>query len=293
MTRSNSIHIDFAGISDQRSGSSWIYRCLESHPEICMSTKKEAQLFSRWYSKWRDLYSRYFAHCYEGQIRGEYSPQYIHEPQAAENIHRHFPNIKLIACLRNPVDRLSSIYWYNRIGGTGSSWRWDSFDQAAQDEEFRKRPLYADKVQHFLEYFDHSQILFVLHDDLVEDPIGFMQEIYRFLDVSESHVSPYTHKRVRATGQNQIQNQMYARGYFKAIHFFEKNPVTATLMRKMKKNHRLMHFGRLFTPKRTPKTQHTEKPAISPQTREYLKEYYRSDVDRLERLTGKNLSRWK
>ncbi len=287
------IRLDFAGISDQRAGSSWIYRCLESHPEICMSRKKEAQLLTKRYSQLGAYYNKYFRHCdNKNTLRGEYSPQYIHEPAAAPNLRRHFPELKLIACLRDPIDRLSSIYWYNRLGGTGSSWRWDSFAEAARDPEFRQRALYADKIQHFLDHFPYEQIRFVLYDDLARDPVAFMGELYRFLGVDENHLSPYAGKRVRATGQVRIANQPYARRYFKTIRFLEHFPLTRELTRRAKGNYALMHLGRKLTPKRVWVSGRAEKPEIDPATRAELSRYYRPDIERLERLIGRDLSHW-
>ncbi|MEX1026554.1 MAG: sulfotransferase [Candidatus Paceibacterota bacterium] len=293
MKKAATKHLDFAGISDQRAGSSWIYQCLKTHPEICMSTTKEAQLLTKRYNRFSEFYDRSFAHCDAEALRGEYSPQYIHEPAAAPNLKREFPDIKLISCLRDPVDRLTSIYWYNRIGGTGSSWRWDSFDEAARDPEFIKRTLYADKIEHFLEHFDRSQILFVLYDDLLTGPTPFMRDIYRFLNVDDTYISPYTTKRVLATGHVRIANQRYARIYFRTLRTLEHFPLTSGLVRWAKRQYSLMHIGRTLTPKRTQTTERVEKPEISDETRRYLRDYYRPDIERLETLIGKDLSSWK
>ncbi len=112
MTLNKKQKIDFIGIGAAKAASTWIFTCLNEHPEICSDSRKETNFFSRYYNYKKGIkyYYSLFSHCSEDKIKGEFSPTYISSPQAPYLIYKHFPEVKLIACLRNPVDRAYSEY---------------------------------------------------------------------------------------------------------------------------------------------------------------------------------------
>lgn len=99
---------DFIGIGVQRAGTTRIYELLKQHSEICMPTyRKEVHYFDRYYHKGERWYRSLFDHC-KGKIVGEITPAYIYDEKCAERIHKLLPDVKLIAILRNPIDRAYS-----------------------------------------------------------------------------------------------------------------------------------------------------------------------------------------
>ena len=46
--------------------------------------------------------------------RGEFCPSYLYSEEAADRIAAYRPDIKLLLCLRPPVEMIYSWYWYNR-----------------------------------------------------------------------------------------------------------------------------------------------------------------------------------
>ena len=99
---------DFIGIGASKAASSWIFSCLKEHPEICVSSKKEINFFNKPYNynKGIEHYKSFFKHCPKKSIKGEFTPNYINSTQVPQLIHKHFPNVKIIACLRNPIDKI-------------------------------------------------------------------------------------------------------------------------------------------------------------------------------------------
>ena len=166
--------IDFIGIGAARSGTSWIANILRAHPEICVSEPKEIRYFNRYvlpvakakgkvnsnYDRDLAWYLDRFRHTREGQLRGEYSPIYLYDEAAASAIKSCFPDVKLIACLRNPADRAYSHYWLHRgLSVLGNI----SFEQALHEEEvYVSMGLYARQLKRYLEHFDRDQLLVLI-----------------------------------------------------------------------------------------------------------------------------------
>ena len=109
--------VDFIGIGAQRSGTSWVYACLYEHPEICIPIK-EIHFFSRpRYENGTLWYEEHFATCGVGKRCGEFSTSYLYSDVTAERIHKHYPEVKILAILRNPITRALSQYGNAIKGG--------------------------------------------------------------------------------------------------------------------------------------------------------------------------------
>src|SRR5690606_30424745 len=102
--------IDFIGIGASKSASSWVYQCLSEHPSICASRRKEIRFFDNIHNFKKGLvwYFSFFPEKKEGQLMGEFSPMYIELTQTAKRIKELFPDVKMIAIFRNPVERIYS-----------------------------------------------------------------------------------------------------------------------------------------------------------------------------------------
>jgi Sulfotransferase family len=119
---------NFLIIGAGKAGTSSLYQYLKQHPQIYMSPIKETNFFAlegqdlnfadprdriNKYSitKIEDYYAQFEAVSNETAI-GEASPLYLYEPKAPEQIQHYIPDVKLIAILRNPVDRAYASFLY-------------------------------------------------------------------------------------------------------------------------------------------------------------------------------------
>uniref|UniRef100_A0A2K5HB95 Sulfotransferase n=1 Tax=Colobus angolensis palliatus TaxID=336983 RepID=A0A2K5HB95_COLAP len=95
----------------------------------------------------------------DGQITMEKTPSYFVTREAPHRIHAMSPDMKLIVVVRNPVTRAISDYAQTavRIG------------------------LYAQHLDHWLQYFPLSHFLFVSGERLVSDPAGEVGRVQDFL----------------------------------------------------------------------------------------------------------------
>jgi Sulfotransferase family len=139
----------------------------------------------------RPEYEALFAHAGDKPVRGESSVFYLYVPGTAERIARELPNVKLIALLRNPVQRALSAYQH--LAREGRVTR--SFARALAEEEryvsehyeptwhFTRCGLYHEQLQRYLDVFDRRQLGIYIHDDFQAHPGAFIRDVLGFLGV--------------------------------------------------------------------------------------------------------------
>ncbi len=187
---------DFIGLGAQRAGTSWIYACLYEHPDICIPVK-EIHFFSRernW-PKGYEWYEAIFEECPQDAKTGEFSTSYLSDPATPERIHRRYPDVKLVACLRDPIDRAYSNYLNDIMAGIVEP---DiSFGEALKgDLGYVERGRYATHLKRYLELFSMDQILTLIYEDSLKDPLSFIRTIYEFIGVDSSFVPSMVNARV-------------------------------------------------------------------------------------------------
>jgi len=187
--------VDFIGIGAQKCGTSWVYACLYEHPQVCAPVK-EIHFFSRdRFSKGKEWYESHFVGCVAGKKSGEYSTSYLYAPEAPERIHRYYPNVKLIAILRDPIARAYSQYG-NAIKA-GEIKEGVAFEEYVGTERSAlEQGRYAEQLDRYLKFFDASQLLVLAYEDSKTDPALFIRTIYTFLGVDPNFVPSMLHSEI-------------------------------------------------------------------------------------------------
>ena len=126
---------DFLIIGAPKSGTTSLYFYLQQHPQIFLPEKKKPFFFAfenqdmnhyHIYGNMKvinntivDLneYQMLFENIPTNIKVGEASTEYLHIPEAVKNIYSHIPDVKMIAVLRNPVDRAYSHFSHFRRDG--------------------------------------------------------------------------------------------------------------------------------------------------------------------------------
>jgi len=221
---------DFLILGAEKAGTTFLYWTLCQHPYVEPATKKELHFFDtrKWFKKDVGWYrSQFPAPAWrDGQkvITGEASPYYLPHPLSPRRASDILPNVKLIALLRNPVDRAYSAYSHKVSTGQESL----SFEEALAEEEnrtagelqkmlsdesyysrsfrlyaYRSRGIYVDQLQRWHKYFAPNQLLVLKSEDLFADPIGTVEIVHEFLDLPKYDMSStsLTEKRNRRTFQ--------------------------------------------------------------------------------------------
>ena len=108
----------FIGVGVGKCATTWIFEMLSAHPEVGCSSIKELNFFSTEYPYY-DLGIKWYETNFDAKYisRGEFSVTYSNDMLALERIAEHYPNVKLIFAVRNPLERaLSDMYHDIRKG---------------------------------------------------------------------------------------------------------------------------------------------------------------------------------
>lgn len=120
--------IDFLVLGAQKCGTSWIHHVLSQHPGVFIPPVKELHFFNKAaaLARGRSWYAAQFAAAAPGQLRGECTPNYLWNqlaPQERPVLGEHHdlapalaalrPGLRLVATLRNPVDRAVSAFHHH------------------------------------------------------------------------------------------------------------------------------------------------------------------------------------
>lgn len=288
---------DFVGIGAMRSASSWLYRCLVAHPEVSAPARKELHFFSdsRAYGKGIEHYAGAFGDCPLEGIAGEYTPMYMFVPETAARIRRWLPQVRIVACLRDPVERAFSQYKYSRkLQGRLSFY--STFEAAIdRDGEPVRRGLYAEQLERYYALFPPDNILILMYDDVVENPAATLRTLYEFVGVSDtSFIPPRTFERVNPSrGFDVVERVPLANRTLYSLRHrvsaggaLERLAVSsgaAALAR------RVIRANRSRVAPRTAGAPAQPEPVLQPATAERLYAMYREDGARLRRLLGRDI----
>lgn len=288
--------VDFIGIGVPRAGTSWINRCLKEHPEICLSCVKETHFFYNFLSpeKERDLasYKKYFSHCPSGKIIGEFTPYYFSAPKAAHRIKEALPEVKLIACLRNPIERIYSSYFFWKYRGKHN---YQTFEEFLEKEKFgaKEEGFYFTHLQRFLKLFPRENILVLFYEDIDENPLKFVRTIFEFLGVNKDFIPSSLNYRVNPGRDS--KGWLLSRLAWKVIWKLKQNDFGQKIIDKLMESQIKVIFDSLMY--RSSPGKDSNKVAsripMRQETRIYLHNLYKKEIENLEKLLNRNLDFWR
>lgn len=189
--------VDFIGIGAPKAGTTWLAKALDAHPEICFSSSKATSFFCKKYRALRGSYLRYngrniekyslfFKRCRPGQVIGEFSVRYLWEETASDVIYRHFPDVKIIAVIREPVSRAISHYRFFRY--TVGTEKRELLDMLRPDEALVQHGMYGANLQRYYDRFPRENIKVLIYEEMKASPQAALRDIYAFLGVDSSFV---------------------------------------------------------------------------------------------------------
>jgi hypothetical protein len=202
---------DFLILGAQKAGTTALYAYLRWHPQITGPSFKEVSFFDRHYAKGERWYRAHLP-ARRRSLVGEASPSYLFHPLAPERVARMLPQARLIALLRNPVDRAFSHYQHEVALGREPL----SFEDAIEQEDERMRGevermlrdptyfshawwnytylargRYAGQLERWFAEFPREQLLVLLTDELAADTGGTYRRVLDFLGVDAGELESY------------------------------------------------------------------------------------------------------
>jgi hypothetical protein len=213
-----------------KAGTTSLFEYLRTHRALFLPPAKDLPFFSHdsVYSRGWGAYARVtFANAPPGRLVGKVTPQYMGVPRwdpatgaaaRAEpggitpgRIARLFPDVKLIALLRDPIERAVSHYWFSVTHRLERRPLDDALADALSASSLasaREVPTYTNSYVALGEYgrilepyrarFSASQMRIVSSETLARDPEAVMADLWRYLGVDDSHVPQNLDRRYHA-----------------------------------------------------------------------------------------------
>lgn len=275
-----------------KSGTTFLTRVLDTHPDVYMAYPKEPHFFVtekpygdtvRTWEEYLDLF-RGAQIC---RAVGEASTAYIyHWDEAPERIAEFIPNCKILVLVRNPIDRVYSMYWQNVRDAREPL----SLEEALDAEPMRVRHRWevsyhytsigfvAPGVRRFQRFFGLDNVKVVLFEDLFGNLDQSLTEISGFLGIADTGYR-VPRARVNSSGEPRWR-------YLQQI-MNEPGPVKEVLMR--------------FTPRRA-RRQMRERisawnlrpaPTMPAPIRRELVQLFDDEITAIESITGRSLEHWR
>jgi hypothetical protein len=178
---------DFIIIGAQKGGTSFLYHLLTRHPLVEPAARKELHFFDGpgFFEKGAEWYRRCFPRpkWYDGRksITGEATPYYLFDPPVAERMAGVVPQARLIALLRNPIDRAYSHYQMQVKRSTETR----TFEEAIgqQHSLYLSKGIYIDQLLRWFEFFSKEQMLLLKSEDFFQRPVETLKVVLDFLDL--------------------------------------------------------------------------------------------------------------
>lgn len=281
---------NFMIIGQAKAGTSSLYNYLHDHPDIFMSPIKETRFFAfdqsnpqhlaraQWQFpiKTMEEYTLLFTNSSNAPAIGEASPVYFHSQVACARIRDTIPDVRLIASLRNPADRIYS--YYNMRVREGGETR--PFIQAFREGQKRYSANAQLTYAHLKRYYDAfgaSQLKLIDFERFRDNPTDTLREVFEFLNI-ETDIALDTsaiHSRGGIPRSKLVES---------TIRSFNRNKALKTVIREIVPSRKLR--GMI-------KSVHHRKPEpLPPAHRQEVNQFYREDTLRLQKLTDFDLRSW-
>lgn len=274
----------FIGIGAQKCASTWLYRILEEHPDIAVSSEKEINFFSCLYDHGYQWYEKQFGDCEGMQAVGEVSPSYFSDPSVPGRVHRYSPSAKILVSLRDPVERALSHHRHEvRVGNfTGSDL---SFEGGLENNPmYIEQGLYATHLKRWLGYFSAEQVHVVLVDEIKDNPLAVARGVYRFLGVNTSYEPEYLTRYFNRSYVNRYRTLVNIKD---SLYSFTRLPALRCVWN-------MGHTLGLRSLYRSINTMSSDNaiPAAGDKVLATMREQFAPEVRELSELIGKPLNNW-
>ena len=231
-------------------------------------------------------YRSLFQEVSQEKAIGEASVPYLYFPQAAVQIKKYLPDVRMIVILRNPIERLYSHYLMVREKylleplalaqaiaqekeRIRNHWGWDW--------HYVSMGLYYNQLKLYLDLFSREQIKVFLYEDFCLEPVGVVQQICQHINVDDTFV-PNISKRNKvsyASRSHQLNRILNS-----------PNRIRSSLLRLLPKkaSQRVLFYGNRWNS--------IPVPPMDNELQERLKAIFREDIIKLQDLVSRDLSAW-
>jgi hypothetical protein len=299
---------DFFLIGAPKAGTSALHVALTQHPDLYLSPVKEPKYYmcgdspppaykgpgdAHSNQEWiwqRERYKGLFDGAGAGQLKGESTPFYLYNRDARRRLHADVPHAKLIAVLRDPVDRAYSNWMHLWMDGLEP--RADIVEAVRREQQridagwapfwhYQGLGMYGRQVKDLFDHFPREQVLLLRYRELVDAPAATLAKVFGFLGVPDVAIPeiprdnsrPFVRDGLRTRALGTVIRGGALAGQFAPPEVWRK--VSAPIIAQL-------HRG--GDPSR---------PRLTPEQRNALLEPHLPDIELLEQVTGESYADWK
>jgi hypothetical protein len=294
---------NFLIIGAAKSGTYTLFHQFERHPQVRMCRIKEPHYFSygagdvetrtgprgpvEAYVNSREAYLQLFPTGPDTLLAGESSVSYLYVPGTAERIFEFNTQMKLIVSLRHPVQRAYSSFNYAKSYGLEPLRTLDEGLRAEAERirnnlsillRYRDLGMYAEQLERYYNVFPRDQIKVILFEELAEEPVRVIRELFDFAGVaSDFPADPDMCRNIsrRPDDDNPLHRIVTTENIMRSA---------VRKLLPMAARRRLRNFVRdsLFRPP----------PPLAPGERRRYLPLFADDIHRLQDLLNRDLSAW-
>ncbi len=271
---------DVIGVGPPRTGSTWLYNALRDSVEMPAGVK-DTHFFDQFPDQGIEWYADHFRHAPGRRKIVEICPGIFFKSEARELIKTYIPNCKVFATMRNPVDRIYSVYKLLRHYGWVRSGTFDEVLNAWPQLAGGNR--YAPHLEAWFESLGRENVLVTMYDELRDEPQTYVNRVCDFIGVGRAVVAQRTdlggdvNSFARAP-----RNRRLARRATTVINWLNRH--RAYRVQRALERAGVWEFcqgrGELY-------------PRLTPEQEERLRERFIPEVEALEKLLAIDLSAWK
>lgn len=283
------VEVDFFVIGTPKSASNWLCQCLDEHPRLSIGRPYEKRFLTekrgwfdyednpRYLDDW-DWYRDRFPDREEDQLRGDGSVGLYYNESGPEVVREWYPDAKLIAILRDPVDRIHSAYWHvkrteDRDPGT--------LEEFVEDSIVVDQSRYATHLERWFETVPDDRLRVHPWVDLGEEGRGILRDVYGFLGVEENFEPPSLARRVNPARRE--------KGWFRPLERVAEGLRSVGLGGIVD----LANRWGIGPALRDKSADRIEKPPIDPSLERRLRKELEPEIEALEDRLGRDLGAWK
>lgn len=298
--------MNFVIIGAQKAATTWLTYSLKNHKKIYLP-KYEIPIFENGYND--DDYYSAIENMYEregaGKIKGIKNTHLMFHEECSKLLKDRLPDIKIIAALRNPVERaMSSYFWHLRIGAlplleinNGINIILKLGKNSRDWQTIFEPGFYAKHIKRYYRFFKYEQFHFVLHEEIKTDPNNTLSNLLGFLGVGSEMIdiekiserskpkkSIYPLSRI---GWLRLRNSIVLHKTKDGSRILWKNINDQGLFQKFV-NAFVVGTDRVVWSR----VIGNKKPKLIDEVREGIARLYVDDVGELEGLIGKQIPKW-
>jgi len=164
-------------------GTTALWYNLDKHPDIFMAPKSKTSIEMHFWksTSWKKGLDWYKTRFPTKKLAGEKSAAYFANKQAFKTMHKYIPDVKLIFCVRNPVDRAYSNFQMNKKARKVSVFNRNIFNQ-----RYAAHGKYINFIErNILKHYPQDQLHICVTEHMKKNPTEEMRKVFEFIGVSD------------------------------------------------------------------------------------------------------------